>query len=219
MQGGVKSRGGDKGGSSVNLGCFLKYLSQKKENIAPVYWVFKSNCLLWSSILFCLSLSFFEWRSFVPLSNLFEWSFSPSIRIYAPCRQRKGACENTKSNWLYPCRFSHPSDSIPFKDICLIKGITFYFVSWFTWLLLLYDSSFSFWWFTIPVQQFSHFFFMSNDWEKDFDNGKCWNESCFKLFTHPKTFRGRIPSVNQLVRWIMPDMNYFQREWDSMIFV
>lgn len=146
VQGWVKSRGGDKGGSSVNLGCFLKYLSQKRKNIAPVYWVFKSNCLLWSSILFCLSLSFFEWRSFVPLSNLFEWSFSPSIRIYAPCRQRKGACENTKSNWLYPCRFSHPSDSIPFKDICLIRGITFYFVSWFTWLLLLYDSSFSFWW-------------------------------------------------------------------------
>lgn len=40
--------------------------------------------------------------SFVPLSNLFEWIISPSIRIYA-LLTKKGACENTKSNWLYPC--------------------------------------------------------------------------------------------------------------------
>jgi hypothetical protein len=75
--------------SSVNLGCFLKYLSQKNEYcqysvLNSVSWVFKSNCLLWFSMLFCLSLLFFEWRSFVPLSNLFEWIISPSIRIYAP---------------------------------------------------------------------------------------------------------------------------------------
>jgi hypothetical protein len=27
--------------------------------------------------------------------------------------------------------------------------------------------------YTIPVQRFSYFFFMSDDWEKDFDHVKC----------------------------------------------